>query len=82
MSQYSSEPEVSFTLAIANAPGDFKVLAFSGREAIGAPFRFDLELVSEDADINLDALLLQPAFLAFGKDQGGVHGLIESLAQG
>ena len=26
--------------------------------------------------------LLQPAFLSFGKDQGGVHGLIESLAQG
>ncbi|SIR37341.1 type VI secretion system secreted protein VgrG [Pseudomonas flexibilis] len=78
----STAQPVVFTLTIPGAPGDFKVLAFSGHEAIGAPFRFDLELVSDDADINLDALLLQPAFLSFGKDQGGVHGLIESLAQG
>jgi type VI secretion system secreted protein VgrG len=78
----STAQPVVFTLTIPSAPGDFKVLAFSGREAIGAPFRFDLELVSDDADIDLDALLLQPAFLSFGKDQGGVHGLIESLAQG
>ena len=43
---------LQFTLTIPSAPTDFQVLAFSGREAIGAPFRFDLELVSDDADID------------------------------
>ncbi len=71
-----------FTLRIDGANSDLQVLAFSGREAIGQPFRFDLELVSERPDLDLEALLNRPAFLAFAPDGSGVHGLIHSIAQG
>ena len=71
-----------FTLRIDGASHDLQVLAFSGREAIGQPFRFDLELVSERPDLDLESLLHQPAFLAFAPDGTGVHGLVYRIAQG
>jgi len=71
-----------FTLRIDGASHDLQVLAFSGREAIGQPFRFDLELVSERPDLDLESLLHQPAFLAFAPDGTGVHGLVQRIAQG
>src|SRR5690606_20463302 len=77
---FSNSPP--FTLALPGADHDFKVLAFSGREAIGQPYRFELELVSERPDLDLQALLHQPAFLAFGPDGAGVHGLVDAIAQG
>ncbi len=55
--------QTHFSLRIENLRHDFQVLAFRGREAISQPFRFDLELVSERSDLDLDALLHQPAFL-------------------
>ena len=74
-------PTPHFSLRLAGLQ-DFKVLAFTGREAIGQPYRFDLDLVSERPDLDLHALLQQPAFLAFGPDGAGVHGLVEHIAQG
>lgn len=49
--------QTHFSLRIENLRHDFQVLAFRGREAISQPFRFDLELVSERSDLDLDALL-------------------------
>ncbi|MFK4136372.1 MULTISPECIES: hypothetical protein, partial [Pseudomonas] len=40
---------------------DFQVLSFTGQESISQPFRFDLELVSERPDLDLEALLHQRA---------------------
>jgi type VI secretion system secreted protein VgrG len=45
---------------------DFKVLAFDGDEAISQLYAIRVELVSERADIDLEGLLSQPAFLQFG----------------
>ncbi len=77
----TSLPSPHFSLRLEGLH-DFKVLAFSGREAIGQPYRFELELVSERPDLDLQALLQQPAFLAFGPDGSGVHGLVDAIAQG
>ena len=71
-----------FSLDVSGAAQDLQVLEFSGREAINQPFAFEVELVSERPDLDLEALLHQPAFLAFTPSGGGIHGLIYRVAQG
>ena len=71
-----------FILDLGDINHDFKVLGFQGREAISQPYRFDVELVSEYADFDLDSLLGQPAYLAYSPSGSGVHGLIEQIFQG
>ena len=61
---------------------DFKVLSFTGTEAISQPYRFQLELVSERPDLDIEALLQQPAFFTFAGQGKGIHGLIHRVAQG
>ncbi len=62
---FSSANTPTFTLTLDGVAQDFQVLAFDGREAIGQPYRFQLELVSERPDWPLEALLQRPAFLAW-----------------
>lgn len=71
-----------FTLHIPHVRNDFQVLAFEGTESISAPYAIRVELVSEDVNFNLESLLCQPAFLQFGADGGGLHGLIGQAATG
>jgi len=70
-----------FTLHIDGITHDLQVLEFHGREAISQPWRFDLELVSERPDLELETLLNRPAFLAFAPDGAGLHGLVYRIAQ-
>jgi type VI secretion system secreted protein VgrG len=72
----------AFTLDIPGIIHDFKVLAFTGTEAISQPYRFQLELVSERPDLDIEALLQQPAFFSFAGQGKGIHGLIHRVAQG
>ncbi len=74
--------QAHFTLSLEGIEHDFKVLEFRGREAISQPYRFDLELVSERPDLDLESLLHRPAFLAFAPDGSGIHGLVHQAAQG
>ncbi|WP_313239170.1 type VI secretion system Vgr family protein [Stutzerimonas kunmingensis] len=74
--------QARFTLSLEGIEHDFKVLEFQGREAISQPYRFDLELVSERSDLDLESLLHRPAFLAFAPDGSGIHGLVHQAAQG
>ncbi|MBX8577795.1 type VI secretion system tip protein TssI/VgrG, partial [Pseudomonas cichorii] len=78
----ASTHQAHFSLNLQDVKHDFKVLAFTGTEAISQPFAFELELVSEDPALDLDNLLHRPAFLQFGPDDIGVHGLIDRIAQG
>jgi len=71
-----------FSLTIEGIEHDLQVLAFTGREAISQPYRFDLELISEHPDLALQSLLHKPAFLAFSPAGNGIHGLIHRVAQG
>jgi len=74
--------QTHFTLCLEGVEHDFKVLEFQGREAISQPYRFDLELVSERPDLDLESLLHRPAFLAFAPGGSGIHGLVHQAAQG
>ncbi len=74
--------QAHFTLSLEGIEHDFKVLEFRGREAISQPYRFDLELVCERPDLDLESLLHRPAFLAIAPDGSGIHGLVHQAAQG
>ena len=71
-----------FTLDIPRIDHDFKVLSFQGTEAISQPYCFELDLVSERPDLDIESLLHQPAVLSYAGPDKGVHGLIHSIAQG
>jgi type VI secretion system secreted protein VgrG len=71
-----------FTLTLEGARHDLKVLEFTGREAISQPFRFELELVSERPDLDLESLLHGQAFLSFDVQGCGIHGQIYQVGQG
>ena len=70
-----------FSLNITGADPELHVLAFTGKEAISTPYAFDLELVSPRFDLDLEALLHRPAFLAFDALGSGVHGHISSIVR-
>ncbi|SDS47662.1 type VI secretion system secreted protein VgrG [Halopseudomonas litoralis] len=71
-----------FTLDIPRLDHDFKVLSFQGTEAISQPYCFELDLVSERPDLDIESLLHQPVFLNYAGPGKGIHGLIHSIAQG
>ncbi|MVV50333.1 type VI secretion system tip protein VgrG [Pseudomonas sp. PB120] len=71
-----------FTLTVDGDQHDLKVLEFTGKEAISQPYRFDLELVSERPDIDLESLLHRQAFLSFDAQGAGIHGQIYRVGQG
>ncbi len=73
--------DTHFSLAIEGIEHDLQVLEFKGREALSQPFAFELELVSERPDLDLERLLHQPAFLALSPAGHGIHGLIYRVAQ-
>ncbi len=73
--------QAHITLTIARHETDLQVSGFEGWERLNQPFRFDIELVSERPDLDLDALINQPAYLAFGPSGQGVHGVIHSIEQ-
>jgi len=79
---FAPASQAHFTLSLEGIEHDFKVLKFRGREAISQPYRFELELVSERPDLDLESLLHRPAFLAFAPDGSGIHGLVHQAAQG
>ncbi len=79
---FNTANDTHFSLSIEGVEHDLQVLAFTGREAISLPYRFDLELVSECPDLDLQSLLHQPAFLALSPSGNGIHGLIHRVAQG
>ncbi|EIK55030.1 Rhs element Vgr protein [Stutzerimonas stutzeri TS44] len=79
---FNAANETHFSLTLEGVEHDFQVLEFRGREAISQPYRFDLEMVSERPDLDLQALLHTPAFLAFDPAGMGIHGLVHRIAQG
>jgi type VI secretion system secreted protein VgrG len=74
--------ETHFSLTVEDYVGDLQVLSFTGTEGISQPYRFDLELVSENPDLDLEKLLHKQAFLAFDPKGSGIHGQIYRVAQG
>ena len=79
---FAAANQTHFSLTIEGVSHDLQVLEFNGREAISQPFEFELELVSERHDLDLESLLHQAAFLAFDQAGHGIHGHIYRAAQG
>ena len=57
-----------FTLQIPTVRNDFKVLAFEGVEAISQLYAIRVELVSEEPEMDLEALLGLPGRLEPGRN--------------
>ena len=72
----------AFNLTLGGVASDLKVYSFNGTEALSQPYCFDLELVSEQPDIDLEGLLHRPVYLGFDDQGHGVHGLVYRVAQG
>ena len=79
---FRSANTAHFALHIPAVRNDFKVLAFDGVEAISALYAIQVELVSENPNVDPESLLGQPAFLQFGLDGEGLHGHIEEVVVG
>jgi type VI secretion system secreted protein VgrG len=79
---FNPSNQTHFSLTIKDFVGDLQVLSFTGSEGISQAYRFDLELISENPDIDLEKLLHKQAFLAFDRQGSGVHGQIYRVAQG
>ena len=79
---FAQANQTHFSLSIDGVEHDLQVLEFKGREAISQPYAFDVELISERPDLDLENLLHQRAFLAFDQNGAGIHGLIHRIAQG
>lgn len=79
---FSSANQTHFSLTIEGAPSDLQVLSFAGKEAISTPYAFDVELVSERHELDLESLLHKPAFLAFSDRGDGIHGIVHRVEQG
>ncbi|ENQ8740220.1 hypothetical protein ACEQ8V_002197 [Pseudomonas aeruginosa] len=52
--------QTHFSLSLDGLRHDLQVLAFNGHEGISRPYRFELELVSERAGLDLEALMHGP----------------------
>ena len=73
----SVQPRFHFSLD--GLTEDLHVLAFKGKEAISTPYAFEIELISENPNLDLESLLHRPGFLAFGAQGGGIHGLVYAV---
>ncbi|EIK93161.1 Rhs element Vgr protein [Pseudomonas sp. M47T1] len=79
---FNPSNETHFSISIDGADVEFQVLEFTGSEGISRPYRFEVELVSERADIDLESILHKQAFLAYDPAGHGIHGQVYQVAQG
>lgn len=79
---FNSSHLARFNLTIQDLEHDLQVLEFTGQEAISTPYAFDVVLVSERPNIDLESLLHKQAFLAYSEGGNGFHGQIHRVAQG
>jgi type VI secretion system secreted protein VgrG len=68
-----------FRLDIAPLFLGLQVLSFTGKEAISAPFAFELEVLIDEPLADMQALMYRSAFLAFKGKGTGIHGQIHSV---
>jgi type VI secretion system secreted protein VgrG len=79
----SNQPRYFFETP-ALAPDALPVVDFAGQESLSQLFRFDLNLVSQDPEINFAEVIQKPATLTMMRDDVPVkiHGLIADFEQG
>ena len=70
-----------FKLILSGTSTDFQVLAFKGSETLDQPYFIQVQLVSENPSLDLEALLHQPAYLDFGEADQGLHGQVYAIGR-
>ncbi|TFY86485.1 type VI secretion system tip protein VgrG [Pseudomonas kairouanensis] len=70
-----------FKLILPSINNDFQVLAFKGSEALDQAFFIQVQWVSEDPSLDLEALLQQPAYLDLGEEHPGLHGQVYAVGR-
>ena len=71
-----------FSFTVKDFHHDLQVLSFSGTDAISQTYAFEVDLVCERADLDLESLLHKVAYLGFDNDGSGIHGVIYRIARG
>jgi type VI secretion system secreted protein VgrG len=74
-----NDKETPFTLTLLEDDLIFRVVQFSGHEALNQTYRFEVEVIGLPPAMNLERLLQQPVFLSLGDDQG-FHGILHSAS--
>ena len=77
-----STTRARFNLLLNDVKHDLQVLSFTGHESISQPYAFEVELVSERANLRLESFMHQQAFLAFDLEGHGIHGVVNRIARG
>lgn len=70
-----------FNLVLPPVNTDLQVLAFKGSEVLDQPFFIHIQVISENPSLDLEALLHQPAYLAFGEANEGLHGQVYAIGR-
>jgi len=72
-----------FSFKVAKFPTyKLEVASFQGYEAIGELYRYEIDLVSEEQNINFDEILQSEVHLEFHRDESDdiyIHGVLESF---
>ncbi len=76
--------EADFLFESKGYSGDLRVVGFSGKEELSHLFSFHLDLASEDWEIDLDAVVGQPASLTIKSLEGErtIHGIVSWMEGG
>ncbi|MDI6791921.1 MAG: type VI secretion system tip protein TssI/VgrG [bacterium] len=78
-----SSSEADFTFEAQDYSGELRVVSLSGSEDMSELFRFDLELASEDAEIDFETIVGKPALLTIHGEEGEryVSGIVSRFEQ-
>ena len=73
-----------FGFEVKNLDAELRIAAFRGQEGMSQLFRFELDLVSEDPEIDFAKVVNQPAVITIeGQDETRyVHGIVQRFEQG
>jgi type VI secretion system secreted protein VgrG len=84
MPELRTAQEADFVFEVNGFSGELRVLGFSGSEGISELFQFGLRLASDDAEIDIDSIVGQPAVLRILHDNGErkIHGIVSRFEQG
>ncbi len=79
-----NERKEEFHFQATGSEAIFHVVKFSGRDAISECFQYDIDLVSEDAEVDLEELLKGTARLSLKRDEEWIHidGILAACTQG
>ncbi len=84
MALLSHKPKFTFESKSDKTKEDtFAVVAFKGREGLSQCYEFDIDLVSEEKELDLDAILAEPAIFSIRRKDGSTpfHGILSEFEQ-